>query len=77
MTIRDLIEQGIRMQGAFQIKKWDDTKETYIILTEGSMFDEEYYDIEEHILDMEIKYMYAIPTSECSAHIVFEVEEED
>ena len=41
MTIRDLMEQ-IRIQGAFQIKKWDDTEETYTMLTEGSMFEEEY-----------------------------------
>ena len=77
MTIRDLMEQGIRIQGAFQIKKCDDTEETYIMLTEGSMFEEECCDIEEDILDMEIKYMYAIPTAEGSACTVFEVGEED
>ena len=74
MTIRDLMEQ-IRIQGAFQIKKWNDTEETYIMLTEGSMFEEEYCDIEEDILDMEIKYMYAIQTeSGMAAYTVFEVE---
>ena len=51
MTIRDLMEQGIRIQGAFQIKKWDDTEETYVMLTEGSMFEEESCDIEEEILN--------------------------
>lgn len=77
MTIRDLMEQGIRIQGAFQIKKWDDTEETYTILAEGSMFEEECCDIEEDILDMEIKYMYAIPTaSGTAAWMVFEVGEE-
>ena len=75
MTIRDLMEQGIRIQGAFQIKKWDDTEETYIMLAEGSMFEEEHCDIEEDILDMEIKFMYAIPTaSGTAAYTVFELE---
>ena len=75
MTIRDLMEQGIRIQGAFQIKKWDDAEETYIMLTEGSMFEEEHCDIEEDILDMEIKFVYAIPTaSGTAAYTVFELE---
>ena len=74
MTIRDLMEQ-IRIQGAFQVKKWNDTEETYTMLTEGSMFEEECCDIEEDILDMEIKFMYAIPTaSGTAACTVFEVE---
>ena len=75
MTIRDLMEQGIRIQGAFQIKKWDDTDETYTILAEGSQFEFESCDIEEEVLDMEIKYLYAIPTaSGTTAYTVFEVE---
>lgn len=75
MTIRDLIEQGIRIEGAFHIKKWDDKEETYTILAEGSMFEEESCDIEEDILNMEIRYLYAIPTaSGTAAYTVFEVE---
>ena len=74
MTIRDLMEQGIRIQGAFQIKKWDDAEETYTMLAEGSQFEFESCDIEEEVLDMEIKYLYAIPTAEGSALTVFEVE---
>ena len=74
MTIRDLMEQGIRIQGAFQIKKWDDAEEIYTMLTEGSQFEFESCDIEEEVLDMEIKYLYAIPTAEGSAWTVFEVE---
>ena len=77
MTIRDLMEQGIRIQGAFQIKKWDDAEETYTMLAEGSQFEFESCDIEEEVLDMEIKYLYAIPTAEGSACTVFEVGEED
>ena len=74
MTIRDLMEQGIRIQGAFQIKKWDDAEETYTMLAEGSQFEFESCDIEEEVLDMEIKYLYAMPTVEGSAWTVFEVE---
>lgn len=77
MTIRDLLERGIRIQGAFQIKKWDDTEETYIMLSEGSQFEFESCDIEDEVLDMEIKYMYALPTAEGSAWTVFEVGEEE
>ena len=75
MTIRDLMEQGIQIQGAFQIKKWDDIKEVYIMLSEGSQFEYESCDIEDEILEMEIKYMYAIPTqSGLAAYTVIEVE---
>ncbi len=77
MTIRDLMEQGIGIQGAFQIKKWDNTEETYTMLAEGSQFEFESCDIDDEVLDMEIKYLYAIPTAECSAWTVFEVGEED
>lgn len=71
------MEQGIRIQGAFQIKKWDNTEETYTMPAEGSQFEFESCDIDDEVLDMEIKYLYAIPTAECSAFTVFEVEEED
>ena len=77
MTIRDLMEQGIRIQGAFQIKKWSDAEETYTILAEGSEFEYEHTDINDDVLDMEIKYLYAIPTAESGAWTVFEVGEDD
>ena len=76
MTIRDLMEQGIRIQGAFQIKEWSDAEDTYIILSEGSEFEFESSDVEDEILDMEIKYMYPISMGTgMAACIVFEVEE--
>lgn len=77
MTIRDLMEQGIRIQGAFQIKKWNEEESTYIMLSEGSQFEYESCDIDDDILDMEIKYLYAIPTAESGAWAVFEVAKED
>ena len=39
MSIRDLLNQGIRIQGAYQIKKWSDENETYEIFAEGSEFE--------------------------------------
>lgn len=68
MTIRDLMEQ-FTIQGAYQIKKWDDEKETYNILAEGQDF--EYDKINDESLDAEIKYMY---TPQGTSYIVFEVE---
>lgn len=70
MSIRDLTEQ-FTIQGAFQIKKWDDENDTYIILAEGDDFEYESCGIEEAILNMEIKYMYVPQALKC---IVFEVE---
>lgn len=68
MTIRDLMEQ-FTIQGAYQITKWDDEKETYNILAEGQDF--EYDKINDESLDAEIKYMY---TPQGTSYIVFEVE---
>ena len=76
MAIRDLMDQGVQIQGAFQIKKWSDVEETYMMLSEGSEFEFESGDIEDEILDMEIKYMYPISMGTgMAACIVFEVED--
>ena len=61
MSIRDLLDQGIRIQGAYQIKQYDDTFETYDILVEGDEFEEMNQVDCEDVLDMEITYMYAMP----------------
>ena len=74
MSIRDLMEQGIRIQGAFQIKEWSNAKEIYTTISEGSEFEFESSDIEDEILDMEIEYMYSIPTEIGMAAMVFEME---
>lgn len=75
MSIKELISQGIIIQGAFQVKRWSDESEKYEILAEGSLFDEEYSYIDENVLDMQIKYMYAVPTeSKMAAYQIIEVE---
>lgn len=75
MTIRDMIEQGVQIQGAFQIKKYIDEDETYDVLADGTDFEAEFSDIEEDVLDMEIKYTYSIPMpTGMVAWTVFEVE---
>jgi hypothetical protein len=55
MTIRDITEQGIEIQGNVTVKQWDEEKETYKVLTETdiAIFKPE-------ALDKEITYMYAI-----------------
>jgi hypothetical protein len=54
LTIRDLTDQ-FEIQGNVIVKQWDDNKETYNILreTDSAIFTEE-------VLDLEIKYMYAV-----------------
>lgn len=74
MTIRDLVEQ-FTIQGPYQIKKWNNKEETFDILAERNSFEDEHYKIKDEFLDMEIKYMYPIPTaSGTAAYIVYEVE---
>ncbi|WP_206459408.1 hypothetical protein [Anaerovorax sp. IOR16] len=58
MTINDLLEQSIIIQGAFTIKHWDDDTETYDILAEGSMFEDKSKGISKEYLNAEIKYVY-------------------
>jgi hypothetical protein len=75
MSIRDLLEQGIRIQGAYQIKQYDDAFETYDILIEGDEFEEMNQVDCKDVLDMEITYMYAMPKElGYGVKIVIEVE---
>lgn len=76
MTIRDMIEQGIEIQGAYKIQKYDDKKEGYVILEIGDDFRYEKHN--EEILDMELKYIYPVPIEgTILARIIFEVEEKE
>lgn len=59
MCIRELIDQ-FEIQGAFCIKEWDYEKEDSIILTEGSDFEVDRWEIDECIMESKIAYMYAI-----------------
>ena len=61
MSIRDLLDQGIRIQGSYQIKQYDDVCGTYDILAEGDEFEYSNHSEMEDILNMEITYMYAMP----------------
>ena len=78
MSIRDLLDAGIRIQGAYRIETWNDDDDCEIF-AEGSMFEDEVGDINDDILEKEIKYMYPtlIPTYYSTAYcsmMVFEVE---
>ena len=73
MTIRDLMEQGIEIQGAYKIQAWNDEKERTELLEEGEDF--RYSTHNDKLLDMEIKYIYATQkTGTIDAYTVFEVE---
>ena len=60
MSIRDLLDQGITIQGAYQIKRWDDEEDAYEVLETGENFEAElvYTSKKKKVLDREIKYMY-------------------
>ena len=57
MTIRDLIEQGIYLQGWVKIRKWDTDFNVSNIISYSSNTNGE--NIKEEALNLEIKYMYA------------------
>lgn len=73
MTIRDLIEQGIEIQGVYKIQKWNDKKERTELLEEGEDF--RYSEHNEEVLDMELKYIYSTPIEgTIKAYTILEVE---
>lgn len=57
MTIRDLMEQGIYLQGWIRVLKWDSDIEKSEEISYSSSQNGE--NIAEEVLDLEIKYMYA------------------
>ena len=57
MTIRDLKEQGIYLQGWIKVLKWDSDMEKSEEISYSS--NENGENILEEALDLEIKYMYA------------------
>lgn len=60
MTIRDLLENGIQIQGSFNIRVWDREKEETTEEIRGEDFEGSVYEIDDKILDeMEITFMYA------------------
>lgn len=73
MTIQDMLDQGITIQGAYEIRQWqgDDCE----ILEAGSNFDMEQNDIDEDVLNKEITYIYSISTSSGgAAQLIIEVQ---
>jgi hypothetical protein len=59
MSINDLLEQGIGIQGQYDIEVWDNEKEEYTNFTSGQYFEFDRDEIEEEYLNAEIFYMYA------------------
>ena len=56
MTIQDLLDQGIQIQGYVLIRKYDDINNKYITLFEG---DGETFNLKTKGLDSKILYMYS------------------
>ena len=56
MTIRDLLDAGIMIQGKVVVRLFVDDEE----YDEQEISDERFYDLPESYLDKEIHYMYAI-----------------
>ena len=59
MSINDLLEQGIEIQGQYDIEVWDNEKEEYTNFTSGQYFEFDRDEIKEEYLNAEIFYMYA------------------
>ena len=73
MTIRDLLENGIQIQGSFNIRVWNREKEETTEEIKGEDFEGSVYEIDDKILDeMEITFMYAE-----GGEIIIEVAEEE
>lgn len=71
MTIRDLMEQGIYLQGGIKVLKWDSDMENSEEVSYS--YSQNGENIAEEVLDLEIKYMYA----EDNDLIIEVVEKED
>lgn len=56
MTIRDLLDAGIYIQGKVVVRLFVDDEEK----EEQEISDEAFYDLPESYLDKEIHYMYAV-----------------
>jgi len=78
MSIRELLDQGVTIQGAYQIERWDDKEEAYEVLESGEDFEVElvYTSKKKKVLDKEMKYMYTEPLfgTAVKSRMVIEVE---
>lgn len=58
MSIRQLLDYGIEIQGTYRIKIWSDKEEEYIELADGKDFEIEHYKLKEEYKNATITYMY-------------------
>lgn len=78
MTIRDMVEQGIEIQGVVEVQYWDDKNEDAVRLFKSSRR-ESYINFPDSVMDLEIKYIWARTELEINWEvpvIVIEVEAE-
>ena len=59
MCIREMNDQ-FEIQGAYHIKKWNDTICDCVTVAKGSDFECDRWDIDDDIMESKIAYMYAI-----------------
>ena len=75
MSINDLLEQGITIQGPYEIREWDNELDCNHTLVKGDDFASEHYAIGEEILDKEISFIY--PITYDMGILVIEVKEKE
>ena len=69
MTIRDMIEDGVVIQGDIIIRHWDEELEENVTHVKEDVMDGIYSDIDDAVLDAELKYMFIE-----NGYLTFEIE---
>lgn len=71
MTIQDMIDEGVVIQGEVVIKSWVDEKEDYEVFLEREIHDTLFpKDLPEEVLNAEVKFLYPV-----DGQLVFEIED--
>ena len=58
MSIRQLLDYGIEIQGAYRIGIWNDKRDEYTEVANGKDFEYEHYKIKEEYKNATITFMY-------------------
>jgi len=69
VTIRDMIEDGVVIQGDIIIRHWDEELEENVTHVKEDVMDGIYSDIDDAVLDAELKYMFIE-----NGYLTFEIE---
>lgn len=70
MTLRDLVEiSGVIVEGNVTIRHWDEEMEDNVVHMQGTVMDGIFPDIDDAVMDAELKYMFVLDGA-----LVFEIE---